>query len=66
MVDTRQRSIFALMLQYTNSRENSVLALTILKELVDQINPTGILISSYSSYNRSKFNSTEQYRDSIP
>ena len=59
MVDTRQRSIFDLMLQYTNSRENSVLALTILKELVDQINPTGILISSYLSYNRSKFNSTE-------
>ena len=66
MVDTRQRSIFDLMLQYTNSRENSVLALTILKELVDQINPTGILISSYLSYNRSKFNSTEQNRDSIP
>lgn len=59
MVDPRQRSIFDLMLQYTNSRENSVLALTILKELVDQINPTGILCCFYSSYNRSKFNSTE-------
>ena len=66
MVDPRQRSIFDLMLQYTNSRENSVLALTILKELVDQINPTGILCFFYSSYNRSKFNSTEQNRDSIP
>lgn len=44
MVDTRQRSIFDLMLQYTNAREHSVLALSILEELVNQISPTSKFI----------------------
>ena len=40
MVDPRQRNILDLMQEYTKSREHCVLALQILDELVNEINPT--------------------------
>ena len=39
MVDTRQRDILDKMQKYTESPENCVLALKILDELVNEINP---------------------------
>lgn len=48
MVDLRQREIFNMMLQLTQTRENSVLALSILEELVNQISPTRTSISLHS------------------
>ena len=39
MIDTRERNILDLMLQYTKSRDNCIIALTVLEELVSQMNP---------------------------
>ena len=39
MTDTRERNILDLMLQYTKSRDNCIIALTVLEELVAQMIP---------------------------
>lgn len=44
MTDTRQRNILELMLQYTKSRDNCIIALTILEELVAQMVPKSTTI----------------------
>ena len=43
MVDVQQRNILDLLLKYTESRENCILALTVLEELVNQISPTSLV-----------------------
>ena len=67
MTDQRQRNILNQMLDFTKSREHCVLALQVLEELVNQINPSSLLSLFSSSPERSKMNETKtaiQFRDS--
>ena len=54
LVDQRHRNILNQMLDYTNSREHCILALQILKDLVDEINPNRIFSYIHSLVDHSK------------
>ena len=67
MTDQRQRNILNQMLDFTKSREHCVLALQVLEELVNQINPSSRCSLLFSFPERSKVNETKtaiQFRDS--
>ena len=67
ITDQRQRNILNKMLEYTQSREHCILALQVLEELVNQINPNSFIFLHRLRIERSKVNENKtaiQFRDS--
>ena len=64
MIDTRQRDILDKMQKFTESPENCVLALKILDELVNEINPQSTSVSPFPP--RKKHRAAEQNGSQLP